>query len=274
MINRILVPTDFSEVAVNAVDFAISLSSKIGAELHVIHINPVPVADINFPQETYQLYMDELNKESLEKITHMKKELLLPSGVKFVTDTMMGFVTDEIQKYVKDNNIDLIIMGTTGASGMQELLIGSNTASVVGKTHIPVFVIPPSAKLESFKHILYTSDFSEPEFPAMSRLVYFAELFGSKITVLHSKSESDKYFNVEDNFFVKNRQQIEHEHITLETLDNVDITDAINKYVDQHHVDMVVMAKHNRNWFDRIFHRSLSKRMTYHTKVPLLVLNK
>jgi nucleotide-binding universal stress UspA family protein len=274
MLNRILVPTDFSEVATNAIDFALNLCVKTGAQLHVIHVNPVPVADINFPQETYQLYMDELNKEAAEKIESLKKEVLLPSNVKFVTDTMMGFITDEINQYSKQNGIDLIVMGTTGASGIQELLIGSNTASLVAKSTIPVFVIPPGAKHDHFKHILYSSDYSEPEFPQISRLIYFAELYDAVITVIHTKSESDRYFNIEDNFFVKNKANIAHEKITVEPVQSGDITDAINEYIDKKGVDMVVMAKHNRNWFDRIFHRSMSKRMSYHTRVPLLVLNK
>lgn len=274
MINRILVPTDFSTVADNALHFGINLAKKTGGELHIIHVNPVPVADINFPQETYQLYMDELTKESEERLTKLKNEILNPSGLKYKTDSMMGFVTDEVTRYAKEHAIDIIVMGTTGASGLQELLIGSNTASVVGKSHIPVFVIPPSAKQDQFKHILYTSDYSEPEFPAISRLIYFAELYGAKITVIHVKSESDKYFNVEDNFFVKNKTSIAHENISVETIQNADITDSINEYIDKREADMVVMAKHNRSWFDRIFHRSLSKKMSYHTRVPLLVLNK
>ncbi len=274
MINKVLVPTDFSGVAANALDFALELALKTNAELHLIHINPVPVADINFPQETYQLYMDELNKEASEKIAELTKNVLLPSGLKFYTESVMGFITDEVTKYAKNNQIDIVVMGTTGASGIQEILIGSNTASVVGKSGIPVFVIPPGARHNAFKHILYTSDYSEPEFPAISRLIYFAELYNSKITVIHVQADADRYFNVEDNFFVKNKANIAHENITVDTLPNGDITDAINHYIDTKEVDMVVMAKHNRSWFDRIFHRSLSKKMTYHTKVPLLVLNK
>jgi len=274
MINRILVPTDFSQVAENALDFAINLATLTKSELHVIHVNPVPVADINFPQETYQLFMDELNKEAGDKLQQLTKDVLIPSGVKFVTDSMMGFITDEVMNYSKLNAIDLIVMGTTGASGLQELLIGSNTASVVGKSHIPVFVIPPSASLRKFNHMLYASDYSEPEFPAISRLIYFAELFDSKITVIHAKSEFDRYFNSENNFFVKNKTQMDLSRITLVQSESKDITIAVNDFIDTKGADMVVMAKHNRSWFDRLFHRSLSKQMTYHTRVPLLVLNK
>ncbi|MFA6260877.1 MAG: universal stress protein [Bacteroidia bacterium] len=274
MINRILVPTDFSDVAKNALDFALDLCHKTNAEIHLLHVNPVPVADINFPQETYQLYLSEMKDYAEKELNALVEKQVKPSGIKYGTHTHIGFVNDEVIQFIQGNQIDLIVMGTTGASGLQELLIGSNTASIVGRSPVPVFVIPPSARHLNFKHVLYASDYSEPEFPAVSRLVYFAELYNAKITVIHAKTESDRYFNSENNFFVKNRDQIKSEQITIEAVSNPDITDAVNEYIDYKGVDMVVMAKHNRSWFDRIFHRSMSKRMTYHTRVPLLVLNK
>lgn len=274
MINRILLPTDFSEVANNALVFALDLCQKTNSAIHILHVNPVPVADINFPQETYQLYLSEMKDYAGKELAALVEKYLKPSGIAYTTHTQIGFVNDEVLQYVQNHQIDLVVMGTTGASGLQELLIGSNTASVVGRATVPVFVIPPSARHNEFKHVLYASDYSEPEFPAVSRLIYFAELYDARITVIHAKTESDRYFNSEDNFFVKNRQKIKSEQISIETVGEKDITDAVNDYIDHKGVDMVVMAKHNRSWFDRIFHRSLSKRMTYHTRVPLLVLNK
>ncbi len=274
MITNILLPTDFSAPALNALNFAIDICNKTNAKLHVLHIKHIPVLDASFPAETYQLYLDEIEKTTSEGLQNLENDVLKKSNVKYELNTAIGFVNDEVQAYVKNNNTDLVVMGTKGASGLQEILIGSNTASVVGKSEVPVFVIPPSAVHADFKHILYSTDYNEPEFPSVSRLVYFAELYKSKITVLHVKTDFDLYFNSERNFFVRNKSNITYPDITVVNMEKTETSDAINKYVDEKGVDMVVLAKHNRSWFDRLFHRSFSKQMTYHTKVPLLVLNK
>jgi nucleotide-binding universal stress UspA family protein len=274
MITHILIPTDFSAVANNALSYAIDLAKKTGAQIHVLHVKHVPVMDASFPAETYQIYLDEIDKAAKMGMEELEKNILETSGVKYDLQTVMGFVHDELQHFVKRHDIDLIVMGTTGASGLQEIFIGSNAASVVSKSEVPVMVIPHLAKPSDFKHLLYASDYNEPEFPAVSRLIYFADLFHSKITVLHVKTEYDFYMNSERNFFKRNKDNISHHDITVVNMDKVETTDAINQLIDEKQVDLLVLAKHNRSWFDRLFHRSFSKRMAFHTKIPLLVLNK
>lgn len=274
MITRILVPTDFSEVANNALKYAIGLAIQTKATIDIVHIKTLPVMDLNFPADTYSVLMDEMEAAAKVGIAHLETTLLKPAGVTYRLHITTGFVTDEIHKVAQQGEADLIVMGTTGASGLQELLIGSNAASVIGKSEVPVLIIPASATFTEFKHILYASDYSEPEFPAVARLKYFAELNDADVTVLHVTTDFDRYFNAERNFFVRNKQHIREEKINMVKSDQSDVAEGINQYTAAHQVDLVVLAKHNRSFFDRLFHRSLSKRMAYHTTIPLLVLQK
>jgi nucleotide-binding universal stress UspA family protein len=274
MISSILVPSDFSPVANNALDFALKLAAKMNAKVHVLHVNYIPVIDASFPADVYQTFMLEAENAANENIESLKKNFLDRSGVKYETHVAMGFITDEVQDFVEKNKVDLVVMGTTGASGITEILLGSNAASVVSKSQVPVLVIPPSSTYHDLKHIVYSSDFNEPEFPSISRLIYFAELFDAKVSVLHVKTDYDRFFDSANNFFTKNKDHISYEKWTVVQLPEGDVIEEINEYTDKQHADMLVMAKHNRSFFDRIFHRSLSKQMAYHTKLPLLVLNK
>lgn len=274
MINNVLLPTDFSEVADNALLYALELCKKTESKLHLLHIKSIPVMDASFPAETYQLMLQEMEEGTQKGFAGLESKVLKNSGVEYTLNSATGFVNDEIITFSKSNAIDLILMGTTGASGLQEILVGSNSASVIGKSEIPVLVIPPSTTYTEPKHILYSSDYAEPEFPAVSRMMFFAELFDSKVTVLHVTTEFDKYFDSEHNFFARNKKHIKHENITVVNKANTEVTEVIEKYIDDHQVDMLVMAKHSRSFFDRLFHRSLSKKMAYHTKIPLLVLHK
>ncbi len=274
MISNILVPTDFSDVAHNALHYALKCAQKANAKVSILHVTHIPVVDASFPAELYQTFMTEIVETTKVNFEKLEKSYLINSGIKYETFSEMGFVNDEVKDFAEKNNIDLIIMGTTGTSSIQEVLVGSNASSIVAKSQIPVLVIPPSSTYHELKHIVYSSDYNEPEFPAVSRLIYFAELYDANISVLHVKNEADNFFDSANNFFVRNKHNISYEKIKMVKLPEGDVMDKINEFIVNEHADMLVMAKHNRSFFDRIFHRSLSKHMTFHTKIPLLVLNK
>jgi nucleotide-binding universal stress UspA family protein len=274
MISKIVVPTDFSAPAEQALNYAIELAKKTKASITLLHINQVAMVDASMPAETYQFLVKEIEEMTKEGMDKLAKKLLIPSGIAYTTETRYGFVSEEICEIAKKDEADLIIMGTTGASGAAEILIGSNAASVVAKSAVPVLVIPKDLNFKEYTRIVYATDYNEPEFPALMRLIYFAELFDCPLDVIHVKSDADKYFNIENNFFKKNKANITYPNIHYIQLEKGDIIQSINHYVEENHGDLLVMAKHNRSFFDRLFHRSLSKKMAYHTKIPLLVLVK
>jgi nucleotide-binding universal stress UspA family protein len=274
MISKIVVPTDFSAPAEQALNYAIELAKKTKASITLLHINQVAMVDASMPAETYQLLVKEIEELTIAGFDTLEKKLLKPSGIDYTTETRYGFVSEEICAVAKEAEADLIIMGTTGASGAAEILIGSNAASVVAKSTVPILVIPKDLTYKDYSRIVYATDYNEPEFPALMRLIYFAELFDCPLDVIHVKSDADKYFNAENNFFKKNKANITYPNIHYIQLEKGDVIQSINHYVEENHGDLLVMAKHNRSFFDRLFHRSLSKKMAYHTKIPLLVLVK
>lgn len=274
MINKILFPTDFSPVAQNALNYALKVAEKSGASLHILHVRQMPMIDATYPADTYQLFASEIEEVENENRKKLEQSLAGKTTASYEFFSIMGFVADEVVAHAEEHGIDLVIMGTTGASGIAEVLVGSNAASVIGKAVVPVLVIPPAHGYKEINHILYSTDFNEPEFPAVSRMMFFAELYDAKISVLHVKTEYDKYFNSENNFFVRNKEQFSKNEINIINVEEGDVSDTIDRYVDQLNIDLLVMAKHNRSFFDRLFHRSLSKKMAYHSKLPLLVVNK
>ncbi len=274
MISKIVVPTDFSEPANKALAYAIELATKADASIHIVHVNQVAMVDATMPAETYQVFVSEIEEATEKSFQELSETLLVQTKVEYTFKTLLGFVAEEVCDYAFEQEADLIIMGTTGASGAAEILIGSNAASTVAKSKVPVLVVPKELTYSDYTRIVYATDYNEPEFPALMRLIYFAELFDCRLDVIHVKSDADKYFNAANNFFKKNKDNISYPNIYYIELEKGDVVQSINKYVDEVAADLLVMAKHNRNFFDRLFHRSLSKKMAFHTKIPLLVLVK
>jgi nucleotide-binding universal stress UspA family protein len=274
MISNIIVPTDFSEAATQAMQYALSLAKKLKASVHVLHINQVAMIDATMPAETYQMFVKEIEDQTQDQFKKLEKEYLETSGIKYTCNSKYGFVADEICDFALQQEADLIVLGTTGASGAAEILFGSNASSVVSKTQIPVMVIPKGSTYKDLTRIAYATDYNEPEFPSMMRLIYFAEQYDCPLDIVHVKSESDRYFNAENNFFKKNKAQFSYPNMSYIDLEKGDVVASINQYVADKNVDLLVMAKHNRSFFDRLFHSSLSKKMAIHSHIPLLVLVK
>ncbi|MEX0727324.1 MAG: universal stress protein [Planctomycetaceae bacterium] len=146
-LKRILLPTDFSEYANTAQIYAVDLAKKFGAELHLVHISVdmlamVPEPGMNFlPPGDYLRDMQNAAKEGLAKI--------LPGdvvdGVKIIREVRLGTPFVEIVRYAKEANIDLIVIGTHGRTGLAHALMGSTAEKVVRKAPCPVLTVRPDA---------------------------------------------------------------------------------------------------------------------------------
>jgi nucleotide-binding universal stress UspA family protein len=167
-------------------------------------------------------------------------------------------------------------MGTHGASGIGEFLIGSNAASVMENSTIPVMAIPDKAKFNGMKTIVFAADYGNHNFNHMHFLIDFAKCFDAEIIMLHITSGK-----IEDNFEdleigrFKERiiKESGYKNISYRLLEDKDVFHGMNLYLDQFPPDLLAMSMHDRTLAQRIFGRSLTKRMAYHSHVPVLALH-
>lgn len=273
MISQILVLTDFSKTAENALVYALKLSEKAKAKVHVLHVDQLAVMDIPYPAGNYTELLKVHKKQAENNLTKLKQRMRLKSPVKFETAFSSGFLLEETEAYVRLHKVDLLVMGTSGKSRLEEILIGSNTSAAVRRIETPILVVPVQAKYKHLRKILYASDYTETDFPGIARLFYFAELFDAELTVLHVRSELDKYIKKSSAFFRRGKEAFSYKKLKTARISNQNIMEGINQYAESTKADMLILSKHHRKFFERIFHRSLSKRMVFHAKVPLLILN-
>ena len=160
---HILIPTDFSDNAWNALVYGISFFKKTHCTFHIVHINAINTNSSG--EAAMYVSPDLLEKtilaESREKLKVLiKKVERLPLNTKhyFKTQAIYGFLTDQLKDQVKEKNIELIIMGTKGSSGLKAVSIGSNTGNVITKVPCTIMAVPESATYESVKEIGFPSD--------------------------------------------------------------------------------------------------------------------
>jgi nucleotide-binding universal stress UspA family protein len=160
-IRQILVPTDFSENARHAVDYAIALAKQCSAKLHLLHTPVIPtylLMDLSYspgPEAVTRILND--SQEALDA----EAKRVADAGVEHFTAIREGTVHEVIRDYAREHEVDLVVVGTHGRSGVSKLMYGSVTERVVKTVHTPIIVVPPGGD-EAPKSILISYDFSEP----------------------------------------------------------------------------------------------------------------
>jgi nucleotide-binding universal stress UspA family protein len=160
-INQILVPTDFSENAEQAVNYAIALAKRCSAKLHLLHTPVVPtylLMDLSYspgPEAVTRILND--SQEALER----QAQAITEAGVEHFTAIREGTVHEVIRDYAKEHDVDLVVVGTHGRSGVSKLMYGSITERVLKTVHTPIIVVPPGGG-RAPSSIVIAYDFSAP----------------------------------------------------------------------------------------------------------------
>ncbi len=273
MINTILVPTDFSDCSINAIRYAANLARKItNTNLLIAHAYTMP---ITYGEVGLYSPIEEINKQmALEIKKQFKKiEQLIPElkEVSFKTVSVAGFVTEMVETLCLENKIEMIVMGTKGASGIDEVLLGTNTNSVIRSIKIPTVVIPENAHYKAIRNIALAGDYKPIDSKVLDPLKKLIKVTASDLHIIHigdNEGISSTEANVAKKFeqFLKNIPH--HFHYIV----NEDVETGLNEYIIRKHIDLLVLIPRKHKFFDMIFGKSESRRIIFHTKTPVITL--
>ena len=276
---NILIPTDFSENAWNALIYGTSLFKKINCTFYLVHVNPIQPysgskTNMFLPPEILE---ESILNESRKKLKSlMEKIQKLPPNMKhtFETKAMYGFFTDYVKQEVIDKNIDLIIMGTKGASGLKAVSLGSNTGNIISKVPCAVLAVPENAKYSDPKEIGFPTDFLLGyDTKVMKKIKEFVMIHDSAIRFLYvtSKGNGLSLDQLKNREFLKDLfTDIAYSFHTL-TAKKLDI--AVQHFVESCNLDIIVMVAKNLNFIERILFRPKVEKISYHLNVPFLVIH-
>ena len=276
---NILIPTDFSTNAWNALKYALELFEKSTCTFHLLHVSQV--LSYTGAQTTMlvspEVLEESVLKESKEKFEKLKKDIdRLPLNTKhtFKTTSLQSFFTDSIKKQVKEKNIDLIVMGTKGATGLKELTIGSNTGDVITKVKCPLLAVPENTTYSRPKEIAFPTSYNLGyDIKVLDDLKELALLHQSALRFLYisTKCEDLSKEQMKNQTFLNNYfTDIEH---TFHKVTGQKLEAAVQCFTESRDVDMIVMVAKNLNFLQRILFRPAVEKISYHTDIPFLVLH-
>ncbi len=273
----ILVPFDFSEEAENAFEFAKGLATNLQGHLKLLHVIEIPTTQ-NFSTmgevgvsggEMNNVFMIELvekRKKQMEEIKKSQKD----ATYKFSSKITFGNPYAGISKEVSDISADLIVMGSKGSSGIEELLIGSNTEKVVRHSSCPVITIKGKVSPNKIKNIIFASDFSEKSAHVLKSLKSIQEALGAELHLVKINTPS-MFENTRDSKdkiqqFVE-KYKLGHTKVEIYNSDSEE--EGIIQYAEDHDMDMIAMATHGRTGFMHLLSGSIAEDVVNHSKRPV-----
>jgi nucleotide-binding universal stress UspA family protein len=276
---KILVPTDFSTCAENAVNFAVESAKIFPATitlLHAFELNGDVYTDylgVNKEYNQSQLH------EATDKLAQLKISIEKKDALSIENTVYTGSVKESILQTTSEKSIDLVVMGTAGANGLLQKLWGSTTSTVIGKSQVPVLAIPVNYQWKKPAKILLSTNHFETEPAILDAIFDLADSYNAQVQVVVFTNEAHDtalVFLEQDRKTPAYEQMLKEKYkdtmIGVDHLFGTDFELVLQNYINHNQVDMLAMIPYKRSFADKLFHPSITKRMSYHTKIPLLAV--
>lgn len=276
----LLIATDYSKCAAIAEEYAIQFAKKTNSSILFLHVFPPP---LSIPLDSFNPEKIEYNplvyetKRLKEHITNILKSLNInEKEISYNYLVREGNFENEVKQEAKESDVNFIFIGTHGASGLKEILFGSNAWKIIKNSKIPVFAIPSDAlKFSKIKRIVFATEYREGEIPAINYLTRLAREFEAEVIVLHVSSHvlsQEHERNLYDNFRKEALAENQYKELDMHFIYNDNIIDGINNFCLRTKTNLLVISPEKLSFIEKIFNPSdnIAKKISYNTHIPLL----
>ncbi|WP_395050476.1 universal stress protein [Flavobacterium sp.] len=273
---KILFPTDFSEVATNAFVHALEFAKIVKGELILLHTFELPIYDNQFFPENYNVIFDSLQlsqfdmfKDEIPKLHSIAEERNL-DHIKMSHRLMDGSLLYNIKKAIKEEKIDFIVMGTSGATGWEAFFLGTNTGNVLTAVDVPVLSVPLEAKFEKISTIGFTTRYRAKDKKALKDVLKIAKKMNAKIRCLYVKTNNS---DVSSATLKHWEEEFKDEPVVFSIIPSDNVADTILDFVLFKDIDVLAMLTYKRNFFVELFKPSLTQKFSNRLDIPVLAMH-
>lgn len=276
---RILVPTDFSIYANKALDYAVCLAKKADAEVILLHACDLIHKSFQDRREMIEEHNRYIQQCTEDQLQDLKKCIEETEGVQVETQLYDGTIIESILEGAVHFEPELIVMGTLGITGMRSRILGSKTAALLSRSPVPVITIPYDYEWSEPKRILLALNDPHEKIELLQPAFDIAHLFQADVKAAIFTREREEAVEVMEHsraiFSIQERLQKTYTDSTINPvhLSGSNFQETIQEYINANNIDLLVMITHRRSIVQNIFYRSMTRKMNYHTKVPLLSIH-
>lgn len=275
LMQKILLPTDFSENARNAISYALKLFADSDCIFYFLHVLPPTLGERRtVPTSVTNEMLGEAEAKTREQLKTLISEVT--SGNE-KTEILVKFdlFTDAVAHIAEDKNIDVVVMGSHGAGGVREFFIGSSTSNLIGHIQCPILAIPKDLEFEPVNEIGFAADYSFAySRKGLEPIFRIAEKFSSHIRFYHVEEGRDEWNDEKEKIRKEIKKACEGYDASFYLLTDAPLSTATRLFVESREIDLLCMAAEKRNLMDNLLGKSPVKDMSYHATTPLLVLHK
>jgi nucleotide-binding universal stress UspA family protein len=273
---KIIFPTDFSDISKNAFLYALHLAKNTHAEIITLHTYQYPTMNymdvpIYLPEiyevtelsqfENYKGHIPVLHEIAAKhRLDHVKVSNVLESGD----------LIENIVHLTKKEGAEYIVMGTKGATGLAATFLGSTTEKVMNESNAVVIAIPEDCSYQPIKKILFITEFKTEEIEVLKKTLSIAKAFHSHVDCLYVQP---KHNPVEEAIIQDWKNLFKNHDVAFHCIESDDKEGLILEFIPLYNINMLAMTTHYRNFFQRIFDVSLSRKLAFHTKIPVLAFH-
>ncbi|MBR9861317.1 universal stress protein [bacterium] len=263
IVNKILCPTDFSECAFNAAEYALRFAEEMGSELIFVNVQNIPVVEVYSPADVLKEMMDTQSKFAEQKMEALFERL--ETSQKLKGEVVFGNIQEKITEFAHQNDCDLIIMGSHGESNAINRFLGSISYETMKKQDFPGLVIPMDSKYQEFNRVALAVPAHVGNEDSLSTIFNITHNSKPEIHVI-SVIPDAKDFDFE---IISDEGGIKEINIHAASPET-----GIQQYLEQKDMDMIVLRQTHKSLFERIFKRSTIKQVLGSVHIPVLILNK
>ncbi|KIX20956.1 universal stress protein UspA [Flavobacterium sp. 316] len=268
---KILVPTDFSKHSEYALKVAAQIAKKDNSEIVIIHMLELPTTGSDAISSSHEIPELMLFKNvAIAKLDNLMNAPYL-DGITVSKVIQFELAFDGIMNNGKSHNADLIVMGSHGASGFQEMFIGSNTEKVVRNSEVPVLVIKREENDFNAKDFVFASDFSDEIKKPFKKVVDFANKFNSHIHLVNINTPNNfKSTSVAQKIMDKFTSEFEINNYSTHIYNDINVEKGILHFAKSINADLIGMSTHGRKGLSHFFNGSISEDLVNHAKRPVI----
>jgi len=277
----LVVPTDFSSVSVNALNYAVDMAQAINAGIVLLHVYNVPVSYSDGPlaAET-SISIEELKRTAESRLEEMKINVVkLTAGkIQVFSEARLGETTEELEQICKSLEPLAVIMGSHGTTGLERMIMGSTTLTTIRHLKCPVIVVPPGTTYQGIKRIGLACDFDNiVQSTPVEYIKNLVKEFGAELYVLNVE---DKAQEEDEDITTTHAMDTAYLDAVFEEvspqyiqLTGKDVVECINSFAENNSLDMVMVIPKKHRFIDSLFHKSKSKELITHAHIPIVSIH-
>ncbi|MBN2275083.1 MAG: universal stress protein [Bacteroidales bacterium] len=287
-LKKIFVPVDYSECSVFACRYALKIASLLQAEIKLFHTYYSPAFDLIELASAVQT-QTQLKEEALSNLEASENETMksfIQSLHDFIAESNLapvdisfeikpGVPEDEIRRFSEWYEPDLVVMGTHGKGSGVSSIMGSVTAAIIGKINYPVLAIPEKYKFigeKNIKKVMYVTDFNESDFLSIRNLMNLTDQLGLDIYCTHIGDDPKSWDKIRmEGLMEYFRKSYGEAQVGYSFISQKNLLEDLDQLIRDKEINILSVTSHRRNIIEKLFRTNMTKKLFYHTSIPLLV---